>query len=213
MIAQPQIDRSADQLTDFPILSASEYLEWESQQELKHEYENGEIIAMTGGTIPHSQVAANFSALLIPHLHGKGCKVAISDAKVLTKSGKYYYPDLVVTCDERDRFARDFLQYPCLIAEVLSPATEARDRGIKQQNYMLLDTLQTYILITPDRPRIEIYQRRDDRAWEYISMAIDGIDFEKNDPLIDIARLDLKFPLSMLYENIDFPNQLEGEEV
>ena len=213
MIAQPQIDRSADQLTDFPILSASEYLEWESQQELKHEYENGEIIAMTGGTIPHSQVAANFSALLIPHLRGKDCKVAISDAKVLTKSGKYYYPDLVVTCDERDRFARDFLQYPCLIAEVLSPATEARDRGIKQQNYMLLDTLQTYILITPDRPRIEIYQRRDDRAWEYISMAIDGIDFEKNDPLIDIARLDLKFPLSMLYENIDFPNQLEGEEV
>ncbi|NMF59512.1 Uma2 family endonuclease [Pseudanabaena yagii] len=204
MIAQPQINRQSEQLTDFPILSASEYLEWESEQELKYEYENGKIIAMTGGTVPHSQIAANFAALLIPHLRGKGCKVAISDAKVLTKSGKYYYPDLVVTCDERDRFAHDFLQYPCLIAEVLSPATEARDRGIKQQNYMLLDTLKTYILITPERPRIEIYQRRDDLAWEYISIAIDSIDFATNDPLIHIASLDLKFPLSILYENIDF---------
>ncbi len=204
MIAQPQINRQSDQLTDFPILSASEYLEWESEQELKYEYENGKIIAMTGGNVPHSQISANFAALLIPHLRGKSCKVAISDAKVLTKSGKYYYPDLVVTCDERDRFARDFLQYPCLIAEVLSPATEARDRGIKQQNYMLLDTLQTYILITPERPRIEIYQRRDDRAWEYMSIAIDGIDFEISDPLIHIANLDLQFPLSIIYENIDF---------
>jgi Uma2 family endonuclease len=204
MIAQPQINRQSDQLTDFPILSASEYLEWESEQELKYEYENGEIIAMTGGTVPHSQISANFAALLIPHLRGKGCKVAISDDKVLTKSGKYYYPDLVVTCDERDRFARDFLQYPCLIAEVLSPATEARDRGIKQQSYMLLDTLQTYILITPERPRIEIYQRRDDRAWEYMSIAIDGIDFEISDPLIHITSLDLQFPLSIIYENIDF---------
>ncbi|NUN66467.1 Uma2 family endonuclease [Pseudanabaena biceps] len=211
MIAQTQVDRQSDQLTDFPILSASEYLEWEATQKFRHEYENGKIVAMTGGTIPHSQVAANFSALLIPHLRGKGCKVAISDAKVMTKSAKYYYPDLVVSCDGRDRFSRDFLQYPCLIAEVLSPATEARDRGIKQQSYMLLDTLQTYILITPERPRVEIYQRRDDRAWEYVSVAIDGVNFENSDPLIDIARLDLQFPLSILYENIDFPNPLEGD--
>ncbi|BBC25505.1 hypothetical protein ABRG53_3248 [Pseudanabaena sp. ABRG5-3] len=103
------------------------------------------------------------------------------------------------------------MQYPCLIAEVLSPATEARDRGIKQQSYMLLDTLQTYILITPERPRIEIYQRRDDRAWEYMSIAIDGIDFEIDDPLIHIASLDLQFPLSIIYENIDFPKQQEGD--
>ena len=187
-------------------LSPEEYLAWESQQDIKHEYENGKIIAMTGGTIPHSQISANFASLLIPHLRGKGCKVTISDAKVTTSSGKYYYPDLVVTCDERDRFARDFLQYPTIIVEVLSPATEARDRGIKQQNYMLIDTLQTYILITPDRPRIEIYQRRSDLAWEYLSIAIEWTEFGTNDPLIQIASIDLNFPLSLLYENIDFPD-------
>ncbi len=191
-------------------MSPEEYLAWEAEQDSKYEYENGEIIAMTGGTIPHSQIPANLAALLIPHLRGKGCKVSISDAKVLTRSGKYYYPDVVVSCDNRDRFARDFLQYPVLIAEVLSPTTEARDRGIKQQTYMLLDTLQTYILIAPDRPRIEIYQRRDDRAWEYQSIAIEQTTFTEDDPLVHITSIDLKFALSSLYENIDF---LDNEQL
>ncbi len=205
MIAQPKIDQQSDQEIDRLFMSPQDYLDWEADQEIKHEYENGKIIAMTGGTIPHSQIAANFSAILIPHLRGKGCKVAVSDAKVITKSGKYYYPDVVVSCDNRDRFARDFLQYPCLIIEVLSPTTEARDRGIKQQHYMLIDTLQTYILITPDRPRVEIYHRRDDRAWEYLSIAIEATTpFDADDYLIHIVSLDLKFPLSLLYENVDF---------
>jgi len=187
------------------ILSPAEYLAWEAEQDTKYEYENGKIIAMTGGTIPHSQISANLAALLIPHLRGKGFKFAISDAKVTTPSGKYYYPDLIVTCDDRDRFARDFLQYPTIIVEVLSPATEARDRGIKQQHYMLIETLQTYILITPEYPRIEIYQRRSDLAWEYLSIAIEQLDFTINDPEICITSLELTFPLSILYENINFP--------
>jgi Uma2 family endonuclease len=196
MIAQIK----SDQLT----MSPEEYLAWEAKQDGKYEYENGEIIAMTGGTIPHSQIPLNLGAVMLARLRGKGCKISISDAKVLTRSGKYYYPDVVVSCDDRDRFARDFLQHPVLIAEVLSPTTEARDRGIKQQNYMLIDTLQTYILINSEIPRIEIYQRRDDRAWEYQSIAIAKTTFEQDDPLIYITSIDLKFPLSRLYENIDF---------
>ena len=206
MIAQPQsISLQDDQL----IMSPAEYLAWESEQDIRHEYENGRIIAMTGCPIPHSQIPANLSALLIPHLRGKGCKVSVNDAKVSIRSGKYYYPDVVVSCDERDRFSRDFLQYPTLIAEVLSPATEVRDRGIKQQNYMLIDTLQTYILINSERPRIEIYQRLD-RAWEYISIAIEQTNFDQDDPLIHITSIDLHFPLSALYENIDF---LDSEQI
>lgn len=77
-------------------MSPAEYLVWEAEQEFKHEYENGTIIDMTEGTIPHSQVAANFSALLIPHVRGQGYKVAISDAKVAIPSGKYYYPDIEI---------------------------------------------------------------------------------------------------------------------
>lgn len=209
MIAQPTTDLQTDRESDLLFMSPQEYLDWEADQDIKHEYENGKIIAMIGGTITHSQIAANFSAILTPHLRNKGCKVAVSDAKVITKSGKYYYPDVIVTCDNRDRFARDFLQHPCLIIEVLSPTTEARDRGIKQQHYMLIDTLQTYILITSDRPRVEIYHRRDDRAWEYFPIVIEAktsfdTDFDIDDPLIQIVSLDLKFPLSLLYENVDF---------
>ena len=94
---------------------------------------------------------------------------------------------------------------------MLSPATEARDRGIKQQHYMLIETLQTYILITSEYPRIEIYQRRSDLAWEYLSIAIEPTDLEDkstiNDPRIQITSLDLTFPLSILYENINFPSE------
>lgn len=202
MIAQIK----SDQLT----MSPEEYLAWEAEQDSKYEYENGEIIAMTGGTIPHSQIPLNLGALLLAHLRSKGCKISISDAKVLTRSGKCYYPDVVVSCDNRDRFASDFLQYPVLIAEVLSPTTEARDRGIKQQSYMAINTLQTYILIDSERPSVEVYQRQGDRAWEYQSIAIKQTNFDQSDPLVHITSIDLQFPLSTLYENVDF---LDSEQL
>jgi Uma2 family endonuclease len=194
---------------DFPTMSPMAYLSWEAEQEFKHEYENGRIIAMTGGTIAHSQISANFAAILIPHLRGKGCKVAVSDAKLSLQSGKYYYPDVMVSCEQRDRLERDFWQHPCLVVEVLSPHTEARDRGIKQQHYMLLDTLQTYMLISSEQARVEIYERGD-RTWEYVSVAIEGMDFATDNPLIEISSIDLQFPLSFLYENVDFINSEEN---
>jgi Uma2 family endonuclease len=193
MVAQLQ----GDQLPMTP----AEYLEWEAQQDSKFEYEDGSILAMTGGTLPHSQISANFAALLIPQLRGKRCKVAVSDAKVAIPSGKYYYPDLLVTCDERDRTAREDVHYPCLVVEVLSPATEARDRGIKQQSYMMIPTLNTYILVDPDQPKVETYQRQQ-ATWEYTFTA--SIDLRTLDPLIQIANLEIEFPLSALYENVDF---------
>ena len=203
MIAQPQYTQYISQQNDQLFMSPESYLDWEREQDSKYEYENGKIIAMTGGTIPHSQIPLNFASLLLAHLRGKGCKITISDAKVSIRSKKYYYPDVVISCDERDRFSHDFLQYPILIAEVLSPSTEARDRGVKQQNYMAIETLQTYILITPERPIIEIYQRLD-RTWEYQSIAIADTSFEREDPLIHITSIDLQFPLSAIYENVDF---------
>ncbi len=194
MIAQIQT-----QPTNSP-LSPEDYLAWEATQESKYEYEKGTIIAMTGGTVPHSQVMANFSALLVTHLRHKKCKVAVSDAKVVVKSEKYYYPDVVVSCDERDRQARDFFSYPCFIAEVISPSTEARDRGIKQQNYMRIPTLNQYLLVDPEQFQVDLYERQIG-SWKYIS--INSPDIMVEDPLVQITSLELEFPLSRLYENID----------
>ena len=90
-----------------------------------------------------------------------------------------------------------------MIAEVLSPSTETRDRGVKQQNYMTIETLQTYILIDSEGPRVEVYQRRD-QVWEYQSIGIVETSFEIEDPLICLTGIDLTFALSVLYENVDF---------
>ena len=113
-----------------PKLSPDEYFKWEARQEIRYEYINGEVFAMAGGTIDHSTIAANLIALLRPHVRGRNCRVLGSDAKVgISKSGEFFYPDLLVTCDDRDRNSTKAIFYPTLIIEVLSPSTEAYNRG------------------------------------------------------------------------------------
>jgi len=113
-------------------MTIEEYLEWEPQQEIRYEYVNGEVFAMTGGTIPHNDIALNFYTALRPHLSPRGCKVNVSDVKVeISKQSPYYYPDVIVTCDPEDLKARKYFQKPKLIAEILSPSTSGKDRGEK----------------------------------------------------------------------------------
>ena len=121
-------------LSDYHKLSPDEYFEWEAKQEIRYEYINGDVFAMAGETIAHSMVAANLISLLRPHLRGKNFWVLGSDAKVgISPSGEFFYPDLLVTCDDRDRLQRGEADrksakavfYPKLIVEVLSPSTEA----------------------------------------------------------------------------------------
>ncbi len=122
---------------------------------------------MTGGTILHNQVAVNLIALIKPHLRGKQCKTLSSDAKVaVTEAGPFHYPDVSVTCDERDCTAREYISYPCLIVEVLSPTTEAFDRGKKFAHYRSLETLREYVLIDPDAMSVECYRLNENRRWE-----------------------------------------------
>lgn len=183
------------------------YLAWELEQETKHEYEHGEIIDMTGGRLVHNKIAIRLILLIANHLRGqKDYLVLGSDAMVMTEAGVYYYPDVVVSNDTIDRQADDFLQSPCLIAEVLSPSTEGRDRGIKMRKYLKIDTLQEYLIIDPDYPRVECY-RRSERSWQYINTAAEAnelANFRENSPTIHLASIDLKFPLSDLYESIEF---------
>ena len=87
-------------------LTPDEYFEWASRQEIRYEYINGEVFAMAGGTINHSKIAMNLGALLRPHVRGKGCLVLGSDARIgIGKQKEFFYPDLSVTCDDRDRNA------------------------------------------------------------------------------------------------------------
>ena len=195
----------------FPKMSPQEYLVWEEEQPLRYEYLHGEVVAMTGGTIPHNQVAVNLSALLKTHLRGKGCKVLTSDAKVaVSEQGPFHYADVSVTCDERDpygvceaaRTARQYIRYPCLIAEVLSLSTEAVDRGEKFRQYRRIETLREYVLIYPDRPGLECYRLNERDNWELVQ----SIGSEANPEATDVylASLEYRFPLSLLYEDVEF---------
>ena len=128
---------STDQL---PYMTPQEYLEWEEKQPVKYEYVNGYVYAMAGTTIPHNDIAINLVAALKAHLRGKGCKVQAMDAKVgISKRGPFHYPEVMVTCDERDRKAVKLIQHPCLAVEVLSPSTEGYDRGDKFKHYRQID--------------------------------------------------------------------------
>ena len=118
--------------THFPRFTPEEYFAWAEQQDLRHEYINGEIYAMNGGTINRSKIAANFIGLLSVHLRGSSCEILTSDGRVkIAESDDYVYPDLSVTCDDRDQNTKNFISHPCLVVEVLSPSTEAYDRGGK----------------------------------------------------------------------------------
>lgn len=148
-------------------VSPEEYLEGERVSPIKHEYRRGHVYAMTGAKNPHTIISSNLVRLLGNHLLNKPCLVLTSDIKVLLEEANcYYYPDVAVTCDERDTSSmEDFILYPSLIIEVLSPSTASFDRGDKFADYQTLSTLQEYVLITQSEIRIECFRLNESGNW------------------------------------------------
>ncbi len=180
-----------------PQLTPAEYLAWEEQQEFRHEYVDGEILAMTGGTIHHSRIAVNLSTIVRNHLRGSGCQVLNSDAKVQTiGSTSYFYPDISVTCDERDHNAAQFISHPCLIIEVLSPGTEAYDRGKKFRKYRRSASLQEYVLVSTNEMYLDVYQKNERGRWELVTYG-DG-------EIVELKSISLTIPIEQIYEDIVF---------
>ena len=143
-----------------PKLTPEEYLEIERKAEYKSEYFNGEMFAMAGGAPNHHRLAFRMNGLLFKLLDGRDCEAFTSDAKVRTHPrGLYTYPDLTVVCGKATFAAdqRDVLTNPKVIFELLSPSTEAHDRGLKFQQYKLIDSLQEYVLISQFEPLVESF--------------------------------------------------------
>ncbi|MGE5658100.1 MAG: Uma2 family endonuclease [Actinomycetota bacterium] len=185
-------------------LTPQQYLDWEEKQSLKYEYIDGEVLAMTGGTIPHNDLAVNLTTLLKNHLRGKGCKVSMADAKVgVSESGPFYYPDVMVSCDERDKKAIQVIYNPCLIAEVLSPSTEAKDRGKKFRNYRRISSLREYVLIGFEQKVIECYRLNDRGIWELYT-------YSEGDE-VELKSVDFCGSIELIYEDVIL-EAAEGEE-
>jgi len=176
--------------------SEEEYLRLEAQSPIKHEYVNGEMFAMTGGTLRHNTIAGNMLVALRGHLRETPCRVFINDVRVrVEKAHSYYYPDLLVTC-ARGAQAIDLnavtVDDPVLVIEVLSASTEATDRREKLLAYRSLPSLSEYVLISQDDARVEIHRRRGDIGWEKIEYS--------GPETVELTSIGLKIGMREIYE-------------
>jgi Uma2 family endonuclease len=148
-------------------VSPEDYLAGEKVSPIKHEYRQGKVYAKAGASKAHVIIMGNVSVLLRNHLRGSGCITYMADMKVRIEAADcYYYPDVAVSCDERDKNAdEDFIIYPRLIVEVLSPTTAAFDRGEKFADYRTSESLQEYVLINQERVSVECFRRNAEGLW------------------------------------------------
>lgn len=177
-----------------------EYLALERHAEFKSEYIDGEIVAMTGATIRHNAIAGSFLVALYTRLRGGPCRVFGSDLRVQIAGGRRYtYPDLLAYCGDPKTVdaSLDTLTNPVLIVEVLSPSTEAYDRGQKFTYYRSIESLQEYVLVAQDRMMVERFVRHGD-LWVF--SAFSGLDAE-----VELTSVGCSIPLREIYENVEFP--------
>lgn len=138
-------------------VTIDEYLDREKSGELKHEYIDGYVYAMVGGTLAHNIITRNIARLLDEAVRGRLCRVFTSDVRIRTINA-FYYPDVVVDC-QSTALDVDFITTPKLVVEVLSPSTERTDTVEKRAAYQSLESLQEYVLVSPDKREIQVYRR------------------------------------------------------
>jgi Uma2 family endonuclease len=188
-------------------ISVSEYLQQEELAETKSEYFNGEVFAMAGGTAEHSQICLNLAYILMGQLENSKCRIHNSDLRVkVPATGLYTYPDLSVVCAEPDfeGSGRTTLLNPVVIIEVLSPSTEAYDRGDKFAHYQRLDSLQEYVLVASDKRRIERYSRLDKGNEWLLTICSDP------SGSIELPAVPCTLPLERVYHRIELPSSTTG---
>jgi Uma2 family endonuclease len=181
-------------------VTAEQYLAMDRAAEFRSEFLDGEIVAMSGGSMRHSELGANLIGEVRAALRKTPRRTFTSDFRVRVSSRMYTYPDVTVVCgkpllaDERE----DILLNPTVIFEVLSPSTEYYDRGMKFQHYREVESLQDDILMAQDQVRVEQYTRGDASTWTLR-------DYQHAEDVLRIASIGVSVPLSALYERIEFP--------
>jgi Uma2 family endonuclease len=173
---------------------AAAYLAWEETQEERHEYIAGEVFAMVGVRQSHNLATLNLATLLRRELKGSPCRVFVEAVKTRVEAADcFFYPDVVVTCDSRDRQTPDYVSHPLLVAEVLSESTAAFDRGRKFAAYRKLESLQDYVLVDLAAQRIEVFRRDLENRWVLY-------DYGPEDQA-ELASLGLHLPVEALLED------------
>lgn len=187
-------------------LTPEEYIAFERKaipdaDTVRSEYVNGEIIAMSGASRAHNLITINISTALHSRLRGSGCETYANEMRVSSPdTSSYFYPDVVVVCEE-PRFEDDVfdtLLNPILLVEVLSPSTEAFDRGEKFAHYRHLASLQEYVLVAQDQMLVEHY-RRQEKQWILT-------DFRTRAEMLSLPSIQCELLLQDIYERVTFPD-------
>ncbi|WP_265263021.1 Uma2 family endonuclease [Spirulina subsalsa] len=178
-------------LSDKHKLTPEEYLALEENSLIKHEYRDGEVYAMAGTTDNHNTIAGNLYTLIRSHLRGTDCRVYFADIKAKIEAKNcFYYPDLLVTCDTRDRATATYKSFPNLIIEVLSESTEGFDRGDKFNDYQTLASLEEYVVVSSTHQRVEIFRRKPSH-WQYEAYTLERPNFRLESIALDVGIPDI----------------------
>ena len=184
-------------------VTLAEYFEIAEKMPTRCEYRGGTAVCMPGGTESHSIATVNFASAVVYRLRGGPCRTYSPDQRIgVRRLTHFMYPDLSVVCgpselDPRDPTGHTVLN-PRLVGEVLSPSTESYDRGRKFERYMQIDSLQEYVLVSQDRPRIETLFRQPDGTWSLAFAA--GLDAS-----VRLRSLLIDVPLAEVYAGVTFP--------
>jgi Uma2 family endonuclease len=182
----------------FPQFTPAEYLEWEAQQDLRYEYIDGRVRPIAEETLDRAiEAATNLSNMLHEHLQGTVCRVFGDRVKVQTlETNSFCYPDLSVSGDVHDRSANNFISHPCLVVEVLSPSTEAYDRGEKFALYRPSPCLQEYVLVSTDLMHLDVHRQQSAGVWIFSS-------YSRGEE-IELTSVNLSFEVDRVYEQVGF---------
>lgn len=176
-------------------VTVEEYLAAEELSEVRHEYLGGLVYAMAGETRGHNRIAYNLAKAIDRHLAGGPCQMYTSGVRVnfaMRSDDYFYYPDLIVTCDKRDTHPQ-FILYPKLLIEVLSPSTERVDRREKLFAYINIESLEEYVLVGQEPKEVTVFRRV--QGWQSEKI------FDANGS-VSLASLQMSLPLAAIYEGV-----------
>ncbi len=186
--------------TSIKNLSLKEYFEFDARRDQKYEYWNGELVALSGGSLNHSRIAGDIARVLENFLEGKPCETFNSDIRVMVNAAAYAYPDVSIACPPLE-FSKvegvETLRNPVAIFEVLSPSSEVRDRGKKLKEYLQMESLLEYLLVSQEEMRVD-HLVRNNAGW---SLNI----YTQPDSTVPLEAIPFNLRLADIYRRVTFP--------
>lgn len=179
-------------------MTVEDYFELERKSEIRYEYYDGEVYAMSGTTFNHNEIVDNVRSALKRFFRPQGCRIFAESVKLKVSDICYLYPDVVVTCAVKDISGTYIVEYPSIVVEVISKTSDARDRGFKLKQYKGMPSVQYYLLVSQIERKVEFFSGFEGSdLWTSRSL-------ENLEDVVRFEAFNFEMSLKVIYENIDF---------